>query len=1458
MSFFVPTNALRAVTLRLPHEKSSCFSSDGNQAPDAKSAFREKGGTSAEVCHEKNRFVGEEVSGNPAPPHLHSSVTDGKCHEKERTMGCVGGGVSRFEDPTMLRNTRKWAQFGVPVPSSHLATFSNPTSPRHASSHPSSPPMPSLLDTSFTKTKKSTVYSVLTHTESRGMKEKDANDGIREEEEDVLTIISPSSSTPRVPPSHRSAAVCLGPAEAFHSFPRLPEEEKKTSSSQIQAIHRRSDRKETTTGDEEERRWQTFPPSSSFFGLHEHRSGTETEGGGGGREMMAGVVPKRTFCPESNAVHSTHMDWQEEFTFLYDAPTLLDAPTCTTHPNASVCLSPDAVWEGKHGDSMMGSPASDVLPADPEGSKQMHATPSFSSSSLPMSSASSTLHADESGAILVGASAAALRQIAEMRKFSGQESQCGPPKKKTASSSFPTTAVAAASESFFRKMKFSTKRRTAATPMNKAPSLKDGKKGRKTKTAEGSKVGELPSHENSPVGSTALATWKASKMGKEDRLPPPSLHPPSAAAATLLEGTIAQGDAFYCSRRREKKKDVPQTGKQKTKRSRASSSCADSSNGIRSSSMLSIPKASGTGENGDPSSPPFTTPSFSIDSIPQKVLTTHSEVEALWGRLERALLDPDRIQSPPLFAGVLFRSGSEWGSNFTEKIPEKEFRHLEAQKRALLHQKERWLSLVHGFGFRWQDEIYRMGCALGIHFLLRVLRDLRGVEVITYNAPLLVTPLLVATDGALNSTCISDVRVMGWMCAFFPPPVVSQYGSLRQAVLESGFSNPHSGGRIDVRSVVPPLHHLSESVHGAFPCTSSSSSLLVSSTSFSHSVLLPDAEARFVDDIFALAPLYRHMYGHMGAKGLLQPYLRQEKRISLLLAQMKFNGILVDLNALFQLKSSLQNEMESARKQAQELVSAFYPMGDFNIQSSDQCREVLYEHLNLGKHLGLHDSTDPSSSLLDAAHVHPPSNANHHRNITKKGKLSTAEETLRQLTPHHPLPGVIIGYRKAAKIIQTYIEGILQNAVVHTDDSSDMHGTSTCSEKGDAPQDSDTLQSIADGAEGSRVFTGATCIPAFRCPTVRADVTVGMMENGVERENCDAMTSQKVMLHPNFIHEGTETGRLSCVEPNLQNLPRIGNRGTTRRTTNAACDFPGDGACWEEGREEELGTDDAEEEESMRGIRSCFVAPEKHVLVSIDFDQIELRVLAHMSGDAALIEALSKQQIPSISSSCFSESDPRKTSLPNIDIHSEIAKKVFQKVLITPEERNLAKRIVFGTLYGAGASSMAAQLHVPIETVHHIIRGMQKSFPSLDSYRLKLIEEGRMNGFVRTLYGRIRYLPDLTSAVAARRSHAERQAFNTVVQGSAADVMKQAMLAVERKLLSLQPIPTARLQLQIHDELIFCLPVKDLFSMVPVLMEAMTSAVSLRVPLLVTTKYGPTLGSLSSWTVENELGLPSS
>lgn len=664
--------------------------------------------------------------------------------------------------------------------------------------------------------------------------------------------------------------------------------------------------------------------------------------------------------------------------------------------------------------------------------------------------------------------------------------------------------------------------------------------------------------------------------------------------------------------------------------------------------------------------------------VPYQMCTSQKDTLALIHSMEHELHDPDRIQVPALFAGVTVMYQGEQYSSFT----------CQAQDGISEWRRDPYtlLSLLHSFGFRWHEVVYLMPPDVGIHFVLHVLRELKGVEVITYDAPLLFLPLLIHAGRNFYSECVSDVRVMAWMSGQFASKVVSDFSELHQSAFE---------------------HHPI-----SLRCEA-------------------DQQQQFVNCIFYLAPLYRQLYGLMGSGGLLQPFLKQEKKVSLLTAAMKCNGALVDMVSVRGLREKCLRKMEVAKLRAAELLPS---LPSFNIQSSEQCRHALYDVLHLDQHLANHTSSS---------------------RMTKTGKMSTAEECLRILAEFHELPSVIIEYRKAAKIIQNYIDGMMQTAVVPHSQSEP--------------------------------------IDIFSDPTPHLQSAL------------DDTTVATAVLYPNFLQEGTDTGRLSCVDPNLQNLPRAS-----------------------------LSVDASVEAEEIE-IRRCFVAPPQCLLVSVDYQQIELRILAHLCGDGSLIDALTHET----------------------DIHQRIAVKLFQKTTVTAEERNIAKRMVFGTLYGAGTRTLASQLQLPPSEIQQISSLLHSTFPAIQTFRRQVVADAKGSGFVRTMHGRLRRLPDIKSADATVRSYAERQAFNSVVQGSAADVMKVAMIAVQKEICCSLNSPLSGVQLlsQIHDELVFSVPASQLISAVPQLVGIMSSAVTLRVPLPVTVKFGSSLGALQPWTVENELGL---
>ncbi len=261
----------------------------------------------------------------------------------------------------------------------------------------------------------------------------------------------------------------------------------------------------------------------------------------------------------------------------------------------------------------------------------------------------------------------------------------------------------------------------------------------------------------------------------------------------------------------------------------------------------------------------------------------------------------------------------------------------------------------------------------------------------------------------------------------------------------------------------------------------------------------------------------------------------------------------------------------------------------------------------------------------------------------------------------------------------------------------------------------------------------------------------------------------------------TSTGRISSTEPNLQNIPV--------RT--------------------EVG----------RSIRGVFTADgPKHILLSGDYSQIELRVLAHISNDSGLIEAFNKGE----------------------DIHTRTASEVFG---VPPEEvtydlRDKAKAVNFGIVYGISDFGLAQGLGISNKEAQGYIDAYFKKYPGVRDYVRETIKSAKQNGFVTTMLNRRRYIPDINSRNYHSRTFAERVAMNTPIQGSAADIIKVAMVKVYRHLKE-RKLKTKML-LQIHDELIFDVPEEEVDEAVELIKNDMENAISLKVPLVVDFKKGYT------------------
>ena len=267
-------------------------------------------------------------------------------------------------------------------------------------------------------------------------------------------------------------------------------------------------------------------------------------------------------------------------------------------------------------------------------------------------------------------------------------------------------------------------------------------------------------------------------------------------------------------------------------------------------------------------------------------------------------------------------------------------------------------------------------------------------------------------------------------------------------------------------------------------------------------------------------------------------------------------------------------------------------------------------------------------------------------------------------------------------------------------------------------------------------------------------------------------------IHTSYHQAVTATGRLSSSNPNLQNIPIRTKEG--------------------------------------RRIREAFIAPENNSILAADYSQIELRIMAHLSNDQALMDAFSTGQ-----------DIHRSTAAEVLDIHTE---------KVTSEQRRWAKAINFGLIYGMSAFGLAKQLGIPRYQAQEYIDLYFKNYPQVQSFMDETKEKARKHGHIETIYGRRLYLPDINSKNGLRRKYAERSAINAPMQGSAADIIKLAMIDVSNWLKS-ENAP-ARIIMQVHDELVLEVQSDVISDIRSKIVEIMESTVSLKVPLIVDVGVG--------------------
>lgn len=267
-------------------------------------------------------------------------------------------------------------------------------------------------------------------------------------------------------------------------------------------------------------------------------------------------------------------------------------------------------------------------------------------------------------------------------------------------------------------------------------------------------------------------------------------------------------------------------------------------------------------------------------------------------------------------------------------------------------------------------------------------------------------------------------------------------------------------------------------------------------------------------------------------------------------------------------------------------------------------------------------------------------------------------------------------------------------------------------------------------------------------------------------------------IHTSFNQTVTATGRLSSSDPNLQNIPVRG----------------------EDGKE----------------IRKAFIPEEGCLFFSADYSQIELRVMAHLSGDENMIEAFRSGH----------------------DIHAATAAKIYKKEIddVERDQRTKAKRANFGIIYGITVFGLAERLEISRDEAKQLIDGYFESFPKVKEYMEKAKEEARQNGYVTTLFGRRRYLADINSANATVRGFAERNAINAPIQGTAADIIKVAMIRIHNRFKT-ENI-RSKMILQVHDELNFSVLPEEREQVECIVMEEMQQAFQMQVPLVADSGWG--------------------
>lgn len=529
-------------------------------------------------------------------------------------------------------------------------------------------------------------------------------------------------------------------------------------------------------------------------------------------------------------------------------------------------------------------------------------------------------------------------------------------------------------------------------------------------------------------------------------------------------------------------------------------------------------------------------------------------------------------------------------------------------------------------------------------------------------------------------------------------------------------------------------------------------------------------------------------------KNKLEPELRNKKCEELfyniemplmqVLAEMEINGVCIDADSLKETSKIFASRLKKAEKEIYEIAGE-----EFNISSPKQVGNILFGKMKI---------------------IDNPKK-------TKSWQYVTNEKELEEIKESHPIVGKILEYRKLNSILT---ERTKKKATI--EQMPDLFGFNIVQEE----NNNSTKQSHLEISKLMNQLEKEIYELAGEKFKIMSPKNVGtilfdkmkIIDNPKKTETWQYVTSEEILqqlkgkhkivekilnyreteklvgtyvealpalvnkrtghIHTSFNQTITATGRLSSSNPNLQNIPVRG----------------------EDGKE----------------IRKVFVPEPGCLFFSADYSQIELRVMAHLSGDENMINVFKDAK----------------------DLHAATAATIYKKNIneVTRDERTKSKRANFGIIYGITAFGLAERLDISREESKQLIEGFFETFPKVKNYMDKAIEEARQNEYVETLFGRRRYLKDINSQNATVRGFAERNAINAPIQGTAADIIKVAMIRIFQRFKA-ENI-RSKMILQVHDELNFSVYPDEKEKVEQIVIEEMQNAIEMKVPLIADCGFG--------------------